>query len=48
MEIVTVYTQQNDPEVQREAFRRQEGERDVEEVKYDEFYCKMLDYGLLD
>ena len=46
MEIVNGYTQQNDPEVQREAFRRQEGERDVEEVKYDEDYCKMLEYGL--
>ena len=44
---VNAYTEQNDPDVQREYFRRQQLEnKDEVAAEHDETYVRVLEYGL--
>ena len=46
-ELVNAYTEQNDPDVQREYFRRQQLENKNEvAAEHDETYVRVLEYGL--
>lgn len=47
MEYVNSYTELNNPVIQRSEFQKQNS-NDLESQPPDEFYCKTLEYGLLD